>query len=334
MLMPVVARHMLKMITLLATSSLMALSGAAAADARGAPVTTPVPTTGDSTITVTVWGNGLKAGSAGSGGGTSDLPIPAPCWMTAYFTGQSYFDYVTSGEMALDSTRFDGVRAPEPGYEKYKDDDKGHWYGPYCDEGNWTDQNDSTGFTTFSNQFRVDNPYVYVPANQSAPQAAVPVELLRDVASSQLDVPDPVLDWNPKIAGNQGTLVNLKTWLWLDNAPQSLEVHASVLSGTQASVTATFGGMHISATGETGFACPNSGTAYAVGATSNCFLAFSRSSSALGTPTTTVTVATRWTATWEGTGVTEQPLTPSPTADPVDTEIRVDEVQTLVTGTG
>jgi hypothetical protein len=335
MLMPAVNRRACRLITLLATSMLMVLSGAATASARGAPVETPTPTTSGSKITVMVSGNGLKAGSAGSnGGGPQYLLMPAVCWMTPYKTGKDYYHYVMSGQMDRDNIHFGGARTAEQGFALYKDDDKGHWYGPDCDEANWTVQNDSAGFAAYEIQFRIDNPYEYVKANDPEPQPAdVPVEQLRDFALSQLELPDPELNWNPKLVGNQGTLVNLETWFWLDNAPKSLEVNASVPSGTNASVTATFGGMKITAPGEEAAECPDRGTPYAAGArATTCSLAFSRASSALGAATTPVTVTTRWTGTWKAMGAPMGALTTQP--DPISTteNIRVDEVQTLVTG--
>jgi hypothetical protein len=57
-------------------------------------------------------------------------------------------------------------------------------------------------------------------ATSSAPVRAVPPELLRDIAIKNLTLP-PLLDWNPKRIGNQGTLVNLHTWFWLDNPPSA-----------------------------------------------------------------------------------------------------------------
>jgi hypothetical protein len=326
---------------LVATSLMMMVSGTPSASAGdgGTSSTSEQATAGadSNTITVKVWGNGVKAQPTGSGDGVSwELPMPAACWMAQGETGKDYADYVDTGQLArYNANHPEDSTDPIEGYKEYKDDVTGHWYFGYWDPSNWPNQSDQAGWVKFSQQYTAAHPYRYFLASDPAPQLPdVPVEQLRDFALSQLELPEPELNWNPKIAGNHGTLVNLRTWLWLDNAPQSLKVHASIRSGTQASVTATFDGMDITAPGETGFSCRDSGTPYAVGASTNCSLAFSRSSSALGVPKTTVTVATKWTATWEGTGVTQQPLTPSPTTDAVDTDIRVDEVQTLVTGTG
>ena len=99
--------------------------------------------------------------------------------------------------------------------------------------------------------------------------------------------------------------------------------------------------MVITAPGEAPTSCANAGTPYATGAKPTCSVAFSRASVGLGAhasgvsgaEATPVTVKTRWTATWEGTGVGPTPIT-FPTKPERIVAIRVDEVQTLVTGTG
>ena len=153
------------------------------------------------------------------------------------------------------------IVTPAPGYQKYKDDDLGHWYGAMCTSANWPDQNDAAGFTNFALQFFKAHPEVYVPAGQTPPQLPVPPALLRDIAIKNLKLPDPVLDWNPKIRGTQGTLVNLDTWFWLDHPPATLVVYAAA-GGNEASVTAAFAGVDITAPGEAPLSCTGPGTAY------------------------------------------------------------------------
>jgi hypothetical protein len=250
-------------------------------------------------------------------------------------TGREYYEYVESGQFAQDTHRYfeDGIE-PRPGYEKYKDDDLGHWYGGMCSSANWPDQNDMPGWGDFVDQFFAAHPAVYVPADQTPPTPPVPPELLRDIAINNLTLPDPELDWNPRRTGNQGTLVNLDTWFWLDNAPATLQVHAAA-GGNEATVTATFAGMDITAPGEAPLSCAGSGVAYTSGAqTTTCALAFSRASVALGAEATPVTVQTRWTGTWAANGVDQGPLTPQPAPVTATVDIHVDEVQTLVTSAG
>jgi hypothetical protein len=262
------------------------------------------------------------------------MGVRAPCWLTPGDTGKAYFEWVDSGQMARDAFHANETVTPTPGYEKYKDDDLGHWYGAMCTSANWPDQSDMVGFTSFALQFFKDHPSVYVPAAQTPPQPPVPPELLRDIAFENLRLPDPKLDWNPKIQGNQGnqgTLVNLDTWFWLDNAPKTLTVNAAA-GGNEASVSATFAGMDITAPGEAPLSCTGNGTPYTSGAdATTCALAFSRASSALGAEATPAKVAARWTGTWAANGVAQGPLTRQPDPVTANTNIRVDEVQTLVT---
>ena len=320
---------------LVATSTLMFLSGATTANAAlGGPSSPPANAKADGQkITVSVWGSDFKAGSAGSGqGGQVDVTVPAPCWMTPVLTGKEYYEWVESGQMALEAFHANETVTPYPGYEEHKDDPD-FWYAGACSSANWPDQSDMAGFNAFVLQFYNDNKPVFVPVGQTPPQPAVPPELLRDIAFGNLHLPDPDLNWNPKLRGNQGTLVNLNTWFWLDRAPTTLTVNAAA-GGNNASVTATFGGMDITAPSERPLTCDGPGTPYTAGAASTCDLAFSRASSALGTEATPVTVTTRWTGTWEANHVPQGALTRQPDPVTANADIRVDEVQTLVTGTG
>jgi len=329
-------RRVLGPAALFVTSSVMLLLGAPAAMAAGdGPVTqTPASTkTSGQVITVSVWGNGSKAGSAGSGsggGGRVDVSVPAPCWMTAGFSGKEYFEWVDSGQMARDAYHANESVTPYAGYEQYKDDAQGHWYGAMCTSANWPNQDDIAGFNSFVLEFFATHPSVYVPANETPPRPPVPPALLRDIALNNLRLPDPRLDWNPKLRGNQGTLVNLDTWFWLDSAPTTLRVHAAA-GGNEASVIATFGGMKITAPSEKPLNCDGPGTPYTAGAQTNCALAFGRASTALGAEATPVTVTTKWTGTWAANGANQGPLPRQPDPVTATADIRVDEVQTLVT---
>jgi hypothetical protein len=335
MLMEARTRRVMTLAVVFATSVMALLSGAATANAeRGTPPPADVETSGQ-IITVSVWGTGSQSGASGSGGGGRvSVSVPAPCWMSGWSTGKEYYEYVATGLMARDNHHYGENMTPLPKYETYKDDVTGHWYSAECSSANWPDQNDTQGWRDFVLKFFAAHPAVYVPADQTPPAPYVPPELLRDIAIKNLTLPDPQLDWNPKRTGNQGTLVNLDTWFWLDDAPTTLQVHAAA-GGNEASVTALFGGMDITAPGEEPLSCPGPGTAYTSGAhATTCALAFSRASSALGAEATPVTVQTRWTGTWAADGVEQGPLTPQPAPVTATVDIRVDEVQTLVTGTG
>ncbi len=330
-------RRILSVVAMFTTSAIILLSGAATANANGdvpapAPPAAGTVKTDGPVITVTVTGSGYQGGSPGSvGGGSVSVSVPAPCWMIAFMTGKEYYEYVTSGQQAADNYHYGENQSPGRGYELYKDDILGHWYGGMCSSANWPDQNDMDGFFAYVDEFFATHPIEYVPDTQTPPVPPVPPVLLREVAIKNLTLPDPKLDWNPKRIGNQGTLVNLDTWFWLDNAPTTLSVQAAA-GGNAASVTATFNGMDISAPGEAPLSCTGPGTRYTPTAhTTTCALAFSRASSALGAEATPVTVKTTWTATWAANGVNQGPITPQPAPVTATTNILVDEVQTLVT---
>jgi len=150
-------------------------------------------------------------------------------------------------------------------------------------------------------------------------------------AFNSLSTPRPQLDWNPKLKDGQGTFVNLQTWCWLDNPVRTLAGQASV-PGQEATVTATFKGMGISAPGEDDVSCPDTGTPYAPGARATCSMAFSQASSRLGTQTTPVKVTSRWFATWTYNGADRGAIDTQPAPRTTTTDNQVNEVQTLVTG--
>jgi hypothetical protein len=313
---------------------MIVLSGATTANAGDNPLPSGDVATSGRMIQVTVSGTGYKGGSTGSpGGGTVYVPVPVPCYWTGYqwpgnsvMTGKAYYELVKSGG------RIGYDPAPWAGYEQYKDDEKGHWYVGECDGQKWPDPHDGEGFLKFAFEFFATHDHLYVPAGQTPPTPPLPPELLRDVAIKNLTLPDPLLDWNPKRAGNQGTLVNLDTWFWLDNSPTTLTVNAAA-GGNQASVIVTFAGMDISAPGEAPLSCAGPGTPYTPAArVTTCALAFRWASSASGAQTTPVTVQTTWTGTWAANGVDQGPITPQPAPVTATANIRVDEVQTLVTG--
>jgi hypothetical protein len=338
MLMRSTVRRALTPIVVCSTSAIILLSGSPTASAITGgppePVTSAVETTGP-VIKVTVSGTGYTGGSQGSaGGGTASVTVPATCWMTQGWTGKEYYDYVASGREAR-TNKGTGSSAPlRTGYTDYKNDVKGHWYGPMCTQ--LSGQSDADFFAIAELFFALHTDPVYFPAGQAPPTPPVPPELLRDIATKQLTPPKPQLDWNPRREGTNGTLVNLETWFWLDNRPPTTLTVNAAAGGNTATVTVTFDGMEITAPGEEPLSCADTGTPYTPGAHSpSCALPFSRASIASGSATTHVTVKTRWTGTWSASGADPRPVTPLPNQpDPVSgfADIQVDEVQTLVTG--
>jgi len=334
-------RRVMALAAILLTSMLMTMSNVTTAQAdwvhgnsqTGSVATSGTVATSGQVITVMVSGSGYAGGSSGSGGGGAfSVGVPAPCWMSAAETGSAYYQWVASGQMSRDMRHSGDSLSPRQGYAGHKNDGKGQWWVPICDPGNWPNPSDFLGFGRYVDQFWAAHPVVYLPAAQTPPAPPVTPELLRAVAIKNLRLPDPRLDWNPKRLGTQGTLVNLDTWLWLDNPPATESVTAAVAGSGAATVTARFAGMDITAPGESPLSCAGPGTAYSVGAHPTCVLVFARASSALGLAATPVTAAARWSATWTFNGAGQGPIPTQPAPVAATANIAVDEVQTLVTG--
>lgn len=292
----------------------------------------PPPTTGTGgsgqTITITVVGSGVKGGSAGSPGRTTAV-VRSPCAMIAGFTGKQYYEWVSSGAANRDwyhqGGGADGPFVPKPGYEKYKDDAKGHWYGGSCSSEGFEDLKD---FFAYSDKWFAEHESVYVPEGVEPPVPPVPPELLRDAATKAMTLPAPQIDWNPKRNGDAATLVNIDTWVWLTDRNTSLYVEASA-GGITARVDAKLDSMTVSAPTAEGTECVNGGVPYAPGASGQCSIAFKRSSPVGGT--TPVTTQTQWSAVWSVNNAPQGPI-PDPLPPATDvTAIGVGEVQAIGT---
>ena len=290
----------------------------------------PPPVTEGGTITVTVTGTGVRGGTAGRTA-TRSIQVPSPCSMSPGFTGKEYYEWVESGDAASDHRRTggEGQFEPRPNYEQYKDDDEGHWYGGMCSSEGFDDLDE---FFEYADNFFAENPAIYIPVGQPVPTPPIPPALLRDVAMDALTLPTPAIDWNPKRAGDAATLVNLDTWVWLQDRRDALWVEASVnsLAGRiSARVDATMTEMTVSAPGATGATCANPGVPYAPGATGQCSIRFTRSSAALGGATTPVTVQTQWHATWSANGEDQGDVPVQPDGQSQVTQVGVGEVQAV-----
>jgi hypothetical protein len=218
----------------------------------------------------------------------------------------------------------------EPGYEKYKDDTTGHWWGGVCTSGNF--DGPIKEFITFAGKFFDAHPFTYIPAGQAVPVPPVPPEVLRDAAIAEMELPLPAIDWNPKRAETGGTVVNFDTWVWLRDRRDKLFVRATAntLAGEVfAQVDVALNGMTVSAPGAQTAECEGPGVPYSPSATGECAIRFGRASA--GTAGTPVTTQTTWLGTWFGTGRAAAPLPTQPIAPPSVTQIRVDEIEAVVT---
>jgi hypothetical protein len=284
-------------------------------------------------ITITVTGTGAKPGGGKVTVPASTKSVPPPCWMEPGMTGTQYNDFVKgtcdySGHGLSYINRHMGENEqPRPGQEQHATDDKGQWWSPTCYSGNFGGSIQE--FFAFSNKFFAENPTRFIEFNQPKPVPPVPPEFLREIAIEQLKIPDPKINWNPKHTGDASTLVNIDTWFWLDDSPESMSVTASA-GGNSATVQANLVGLQVSGSGLPTTSCAGAGVPYAPGAAGACTATFRSSSDGLAGRVTPVTVQTTWTATWSANGADRGLIAqqPAPASGP-PTNIAVRELQVV-----
>ncbi|TDD58301.1 hypothetical protein E1263_20005 [Kribbella antibiotica] len=312
-----------RMFYCLGVTSTVAMSVVAGTVPAGADWEDPPPTPGASgnTISVSLTGTGVGNGKGGRPGHTSVKKVPVPCNYTQGFTGKHYYEFVTGGAPLGRDTN--GVPfEPHPGYEQYKDDDKGHWYGGMCDPDLFG--GGTAAFNEFITKWFAEHRAVYVPEGQQPPVPPIPPAILRDAAFEAMTVPEPKLNWNPKLTAAAGTVVNVDTWVWLDGYPKDLYVRASV-GAVWAQVDAELTGMEVSAPDADPVSCADAGTPYAPGATSDCMIRFRKA----GAGKTPVTVKVGWATTWRSSENGDPQATPDQLDIPPATAgIQVLEIQT------
>lgn len=311
----------------LAAVGIVATASMAVATAGPAFADKGTPSVSGNTISVTVYGSGVTGGSSGRPAHAS-VPVPVPCTYIQGMTGKEYYDYIQGGG-PLGRDKDGNPFKPNPGYEQYKDDTEGHWYGGMCSSASF--DGDLDEFFAFADKWFDDHNAVYVHPGQVPPVPPVPPQILRNVAFDAMTIPNPRVNWNPKMAGNAASVVNLDTWFWLDNYPTDLFVRASVDTAAGevfAQVDAEMTGMHVSAPNADGADCDKAGVPYKSGASTDCALTFRKASP--GTSSTPVTVTTNWTTTWFGTGQPNHVRTPEQLAPPATTaQVRVLEIQAV-----
>lgn len=323
------SRRVVSSLLVVSAVALSVVPGTPAAGVDWPPPPPPTPGASGNTISVSITGTGVGNGKGGRPGHASVKQVPVPCNYIQSMTGKQYYEYIVGGgPLGRDKN---GVPfKPYPGYEQYKDDDKGHWYGGMCSSELFGA--DMAAFNEFSTKWFAEHRGVYVPERQQPPVPPIPPVLLRNVAFEAMTVPEPTLNWNPKLAGNAASVVNLDTWVWLDRYPKNVFVRASVntMAGTiWAQVDANLTGIDVSAPDSESVHCADAGVPYAAGASSDCVLRFRRASP--GTSKTPVTVQTGWKTTWVSS---ENPNNPQDTPEqlappPATAAIRVVEVQAI-----
>ncbi|GAA1660499.1 hypothetical protein GCM10009744_62690 [Kribbella alba] len=306
----------------LGTFALLATSPSAHADRLPG---NPTPVASGNKVSITITGTGVSGGSGGQGGSRA-VSVATPCSYTQGMTGKEYYDYIQGGgPLGRDET---GTPfKPNPGYEQYKDDDKGHWYGGMCSSETFGDLDK---FFDYAKKWFEAHDAIYVQPGGRLPVPPVPPELLQKVAFDEMTLPPPAIDWNPKHVGDAASVVNFDTWVWLKDRSTNRYVEASVDSiegRIFARVDADLVGMTVQAPDTETVECPGSGVPYSEGATGECAIRFGKASP--GQSKTPVTVQTNWHTTWFGTGVgrTETPQQPGPATAP--TPIRVLEIQAI-----
>lgn len=260
------------------------------------------------------------------------VQVPRRCRYQAGRTGKEYYDLWGPFGSAYTSPSApqyvaEGLHA---GYAQYKDETTGRWYEPICAAGLPREQ---------SRAYYESHPAVYVlPSDPPPPDdGGLDPAFLAEVAFEHMQLPTGTIRWNPSVEGSGATVVNMDTFVWVENAATQVQVTASV-PGVSSTVTARMSAMRVAADGATTTTCPDVGTPYAPGmTTSSCSVTFHRSTADRPVkagqqhPTTTLTATATWVATWTSSlDPTPRPLesqTLTTTA-----EVPVAEIQTIVTG--
>ncbi|SDU41718.1 hypothetical protein [Jiangella alkaliphila] len=283
---------------------------------------------GDGSVTIFVWGSGTTGGGEGYEIPGESVTVLPPCrYFNTTWSGKQYYDMVQSGEWVGGRDEDGNPIPPYPGYEAYKDDTEGRWWSGMCSSADYDGPIED--FIEFSNDW-FDNEFepLYVEPGEPVPVPPIPPEVLVQVAYDAMTLPDPQIGWNPRREGDGATFVNLPTWMWLEDGPVTLEVHAEA-GANEARVEATMTSMNFSASNAAPVSCDGHGVAWTSGATSDCALTFTRSSAHLPGGITNVLAESEWAIEWFANGVPEGPLDPQTTSATFGLPIA--EVQTIVT---
>jgi hypothetical protein len=298
--------------------------------------------------------------AAPGGGGTISVGVPATCWWEPAqlsLADGSYIDPTNpdeleawymyampamNGTFAIGRVTYGDFAIWKPALEKMRAGAKVTAYSPTCRldasdcaligfSGVAMEPNRLTGECGISVGIGF-----FTSGDPPAPQVA-PADLAK-VASDHMDIPDPLVDRNPKVTALAGaTLVGLPTWFWVTDpasiggAAGTRTIRAEV-HGVWAEVVAKTEGLHLtSPAGGTSCGPDTALTQYARGVDEGtaCTLSFSRAS--VGYPAGyPVDASTVWTAAWTGSGNTGGNLASLLRGRLVD--VPVAESQTVVTG--
>lgn len=263
---------------------------------------------------------------------TVEVRVPRRCWYGPGPTGFEHWDYWRPDGEARKSRTKDDFAAQgllHEGWESHKDDREGRWYEAECAAHVPGDER---------NEYYLSHPGVYVEAGTPPPpvEEAVDPEVLAQIAFEHMQLPEAMIRWNPSLNGSGATIVNMATFIWVENAVSEVRVTARV-PGVSSTVTATRGVMTLEAPGADTSTCTDAGTPYVPGMrSSSCSIQFYRSTSnqpvkdGQTLPTATLTATVAWAATWASSA---DPGTYALETQDITTtaEIPVAEVQAVVT---
>lgn len=162
----------------------------------------------------------------------------------------------------------------------------GAWYMYQCSGDGWRDA--------------LYRPPIWIPDGQAA---APSPEQLAQQAYNQLRLPSPQIRANP--VGTQ--LVNLPTWLWLDQSSWGTRSATASVPGVSVTATATPQSVTWSMGDGSTVTCPGAGTPFPTGgnpsaASPDCGHTYTRSSQGQPNNQFPVSASIHWTVTWAGAG--------------------------------
>ncbi|WP_298321737.1 hypothetical protein [Haloactinopolyspora sp.] len=290
--------------------------------------------------TITIDGDVVPGGTD-----TITVSVPAKCWWSAFPGDEKEFAgvwMVYVGLIPLSALFMPTLDEVNEAIEKDKKT-PGQWYMGECVE-------DATAadYTKYLGACQTWFPDACIPKwfgwyeeSRGEPPTIIQPEELALAAQALIEIPEPQVEQNPKLAGTDNTtLVNLDTAFWVTD-PAAVggddgvhELRATIPeTGVWVEVRAETDGLQIaSPVGSTTCAPHEALTAWEPGQDPACAVAFNRASTHYpgGFP---VTVSSAWTTSWRGgIGGAE---TDSGALDPITTDttvnISVAEVQSVVT---
>jgi len=266
---------------------------------------------------------------------TVRVKVPVMCWMTAGPTGAQYAqDWGEDGkffEANGGSSGYAYIRTVYPDFMEYADKD-GHWYASMC-------RSDAPSAVIV--EYQRTHPPRFVEAGDPVPavEPEVDPEVLMQAARDAMVLPTGTIRWNPSMQGSGATVVNMPTFVWVENSTATVQVRAEIpTTDTWAQIDASLATLRLQADGAVqDKPCTDNGTPYVAGmATSSCSITFTRSSANQAVkpgqtlPTATLTATANWTAAWTSSlDATPRSLTIPPTT--TSTEVPVAEIQSIVT---